>query len=196
MANTKDSNANKVCASQSTTLIINATDIIHEVGHAPISPTPSLIIHLRSVPKSILNIFIRAPESTNLEMNSLPEVTESNKRKIKEQFQKIHSQIDKLFDDVEGQLDELTPDQQENAVQFVENIAELIEKIMSWLDKAFEIVLEKIKHGYVIDRNQLRALFEEAIKAMKDSSKEKHPELYDKNQQLLEPVDPGNFKII
>jgi hypothetical protein len=167
--------------------VVTATEVLSCCSHPPV-----LKIRLRfpEGAKRFLSVFYQAETETQLLHQNSELAYRENENRIQQMFNKIRIQIDDLRNQAMRAYDKMNPEQQEQLIEFWEASSEFVIQVFEWLRQMFHHVLDKIKQGFCINRQELRKLFDEALKPMKDMIE---GGLIPPNQRSLPPL-PQSFQ--
>jgi len=110
--------------------------------------------------------------SNNLELEQSPDeaATQRNSAKIDKIFDGVQDTINKQRDTVKEEMKSMTPEQQEEVITYWHNVQEFLSEVLDWLKEMFQIVLQKIREGYRIEKQALNNIFKTVLDAFKQGS--------------------------
>lgn len=116
--------------------------------------------------------------STSSSQNALSNAThEELIQRVRRIFDDFKKQVEGYRDQIMSDFDRLTPEQQEEVCAYFEASCELICDMFAWLDKVINFTVAKLKAGYSLDRDAMKALFGGIKKQLADLFKTKTPPL-------------------
>ena len=111
--------------------------------------------------KSIYQNIFAAKEELNLkDQRADPETTAANQAKLNAIFKEFHLALAEMEKDANDQMRNMSREQQEDILMYWASVGKFLAEVLTWLKKAFDYVIEKMREGFKIVKESVQFLFD------------------------------------